>query len=73
MHGESPDTRLARLEEAMVSVKGDTVYLRKGFDDFKNHYWKELAKNSQKVGGMSAILSLIIASITVVVARAIWP
>lgn len=30
---ESTDVRIARLEEAMVSVKGDTHYIRKYLDD----------------------------------------
>jgi hypothetical protein len=71
MHGESIETRLARLEEAMVSVKGDTIYLRRGFDGFKEHYWKELAKSAGKVGYLSAFVSLFVGGITAAVAHVI--
>jgi len=72
MHGETVDTRLARLEEAMISVKGDTVYLRRGFDSFKHHYWVELAKTAGKMGGLSAVTSFIVAVATVAVAHILW-
>lgn len=69
---ESQDVRLARLEEGMVSVKGDTSYIRKNFDQFKSEYWKELVKMTGKVASISVITSLITGAITVAVAHAFW-
>ena len=72
MQGESVDTRLARLEEAMVSVKGDTVYLRRGFDGFKEKYWVELSKTAGRMGSISAVTSLIVGFITAAIMHAVF-
>lgn len=69
---ESIEVKIARLEEGMVSVKGDTSYLRKGFDNFKNQYWQELVRMTGKMAGVAAITSFITGLITVAVAHAIW-
>lgn len=69
---ESIEVRLARLEEGMVSVKGDTSYLRRGFDGFKNQYWSELVKITGKVAGIAAITSFVTGLLTVAVAHALW-
>lgn len=70
MRGESVETRLARLEEAMTSVKGDTIYIRKGFDGFKESYWKKMMELSGKVAGISVITSLVTGVITAIIAHA---
>lgn len=51
---ESQDVRLARLEEAMVSVKGDTRYIR---DRLDNLSWKALSLT----GSVSVILTVVTA------------
>lgn len=71
-YGETIEVRLARLEEAMVSVKGDTSYLRKGFDGFKTQYWQELVKITGKVATVAALTSFVTGLITVAVAHALW-
>jgi hypothetical protein len=69
---EPIEVRLARLEEGMVSVKGDTRYIRDNFDKFKNTYWTELLKLSGKVAGIATFVSLITGVVTVAVAHALW-
>lgn len=71
MKSETMETRMARMEEAMVSVKGDTMYLRRGFDGFKEQYWKELIKLSAKVAGVAAVTSLFVGLITAVAAKVV--
>lgn len=72
MLGESIEVRLARLEEAMVSVKGDTAYLRRGFDSFKTQHWEELVKISGKVASIAAVTSFVTGLLTVAVAHTLW-
>jgi hypothetical protein len=69
---EPIEVRLARLEEGMVSVKGDTSYLRKGFDAFKQAYWEQLVKMTGRVAGVAALTSFIVGVVTVALAHALW-
>lgn len=55
---ESQDVRLARLEEAMVSVKGDTRYIRDRLDTF-----------SWRVMGLSGSVSVLVALLTAIVTK----
>lgn len=57
---EPTETRVARLEEAMVTLKGDAKYIRNKMDDLM---WK-LALVS---GGGSIVTALIVTIITHVV------
>ncbi len=68
---ESFEVRLARLEEGMVSVKGDTAYIRKSLDGLKIDYWKEMIKLTGKVAGVAAITSLVTGFLTTIIAHAI--
>ena len=69
---EASDVRLARLEEAMVSVKGDTSHLRKSFDAFQERYWIHLLAQTGKLASLSAMISLIVGIATVAIAHAVW-
>jgi hypothetical protein len=62
---ESPDVRLARLEEAMVSVKGDTRHIREGIDRLRELHWTL----SGKVLGIAGSTSVLVALVTTVVIR----
>ena len=68
---ESLEVRLARVEEGLVSVKGDTSYIRKGFDGFKAEYWKQMLSITRKVASVSAITSLVVAVITALITKAL--
>jgi hypothetical protein len=58
---ESPEVRLARLEEAMVSVKGDTLHIRKTLDRLSETHWTLTGKQI----GLNASISLIVSAVTV--------
>lgn len=65
MQGEAPDTRLARLEEAMVSVKGDTRHMRSTLDRLAESHWHF----SGKVWGAATAMSVISSLLTTVAVR----
>lgn len=64
---ESQDVRLARLEEAMVSVKGDTRHIRETIDRLRESHWGL----SGRVLGLAGSTSVLTAILTTVVIRLI--
>ena len=71
MH-ETIETRLARLEEAVVAVKGDTRYLRQSLDGFQHKYWQELVKSSSRIAGLSVLVSFVVATMTAVITHTVF-
>ncbi len=63
---ETQEVKIARLEEGMVTVKGDTKYIRQKMDALLESHWTL----SGKMLGLSGLVSVLVALVTTIVTKA---
>lgn len=64
---EPIESRMARVEEGLVSVKGDTMHMRKKLDILTESHWKL----SGKVISLAGVLSIFTTVLTTIALRLI--